>query len=252
MSPPPAFSLAVVCEAAGDLRISADLADRVLTEEVDWIDPGDLDLHRRWRGLEEADGHLEWHWVGHLAKQKGLRAHGHFQGEPGALDAQMARKALLLLQGSSRVPDAVLLIRDSDGLMERRRGLEQARDSSPWTFPVVLGVAHTKRECWVLAGFEAQTEAEEKALADLRRKLGFDPRLKAEDLSAAEAGALRNAKRVLEHLLQGNPKREQVCWMECGLETLHERGRLSGLSHFLDEVRAQLVPLFSGRAPEQS
>lgn len=252
MSPSSAFSLAVVCEAAGDLRLCADLADRVLIEEVDWIDPGNLDLYRGWRGLEEVYSHLEWHWVSHLAKQKGLRAHGHFRDEPGALDARMARKALLLLQGSSRVPDAVLLIRDSDGLTERRRGLEQARDSSPWAFPVVLGVAHTKRECWVLAGFEAQTEAEEKVLAELRRELGFDPRLKAEDLSAAEAGAPRNAKRVLERLLQGNTDRERICWMECGVETLRQRGQLSGLSDYLDEVRARLVPLYSGRPPERS
>ncbi|HSK77580.1 MAG TPA: hypothetical protein VLQ45_14105 [Thermoanaerobaculia bacterium] len=248
MSPSSAFSLAVVCEAAGDLRICADLADRVLTEEIDWIDPDNLHMYRSWRGLEETDSHLEWHWVSRLAKQKGLKPHGHFRDEPGDLDARMARKALLLLlKESTRVPDAVLLIRDSDGLTERRRGLEQARDSSPWAFPVVLGVAHTKRECWVLAGFEAQTEAEEKVLAELRRELGFDPRLNAEDLSAAEAGALRNAKRVLERLLQGSPDRERICWMECEVETLRERGRLSGLSEYLDEVRARLVPLFSGR-----
>lgn len=250
MSLTPAFSLAVVCEAGGDLRISTGLADRVLAEEVQWVDPGNLDLYRGWRGLEESNSHLEWHWVGRLAKQLGLRAHGHFQGEPGALDAQMARKALLLLQRSPRVPDAVLLVRDSDGLTERRRGLEQARDSYPWPFPIVLGVAHAKRESWVLAGFEAQTEAEERALAELRQELGFDPRLNSENLSAAEVGALRNAKRVLERLLQGTADREELCWMQCELATLYQRGRLSGLSDYLDEVRSRLVPLFSGRRPE--
>jgi hypothetical protein len=246
-----AFTFAVVCEAPADLRLVADLADRVLCQEIDWVDSENLALHRQWRGLKPGDSHLEWHWVGRLAQQQNIRAHGHFSGEPGALDATAARKALLLLTRSQQPPDAVVLARDTDGQEERRRGLEQARDASPWPFEVVLAVAHTKREGWVLAGFDPGSKVEEEALAGIRRELGFDPRLQAESLTATEPQAPRNAKRVLNRLISGNPDREQECWTATDLGTLRERGGLSGLATFLDEVRALLIPLFKNPRPSQ-
>jgi hypothetical protein len=252
MTPSAAFSLAIVCEAPGDLRTSTSLADRVLSQEVEWINPESLDLHRRWRGMEENESHLEWHWVARIAKQQGLRIQGNFRGEPGALDANMARKALLLLANARQQPDAVVLIRDSDGYLDRVRGLEQARASYDWPFPIVLGVAHTKRECWVLAGFEPRTESERRILEDLRQELGSDPRLNAETLSAAEPGARRNAKRVLEALTGGDQDRESACWAEGDLQTLRERGFATGLADYLDEIRTRLVPVFSGGRPPRS
>jgi len=245
MAPVAAYSFAVVCEAATDLDLCADLADRVLCQEVDWLDQESLELHRTWRGLGESESHLEWHWVGKLAREQGLRVHGHFRDEPGALDAAMARKALLLLFQSERPPDAVVLSRDTDGVEERRLGLRQARDAFSWPFEIVLAVAHTKRECWVLAGFEPRSELETRVLVDLRQELGFDPRLRAEGLTASEPQALRNAKRVLERLLGGSRDREEDCWRSCDLAVLAERGRLTGLTEYLEEVRSRLVPIFT-------
>jgi|tagenome__1003787_1003787.scaffolds.fasta_scaffold20933549_2 hypothetical protein len=253
MSGSAAYTFAVVCEAPADLRLVADLADRVFCHEVEWIDPESLDLHRLWRGLELKDNHLEWHWVRRVAKEHHLGGpHGHFKEKPGTLDAAMARKALLLLADVRNPPDAVVLVRDTDGWEERRRGLTQARDVKPWPFEIVLAVAHTKRECWVLAGFDPCSESEEKALAELRQELGFDPRVRAEELTAAAPNAPRNAKRVLDRLLSGNQDREQECWAACDLETLAERGRLTGLADYLEEVRERLVPLFTNRDSQAS
>lgn len=247
MSEAAALSLAVVCEAAADLRLVTDLADRVFCEEIDWIEPQNLELHRSWRGLKAGESHLEWHWVPRLAKQQNHpKAHGHFGDEPGAQDAFMARKALLLLAGEQQRPDAVILVRDTDA--KRRRGLIQAREAAPWPFKVVLAVIHTKRECWVLAGFEPNSEAERQTLAALRQELGFDPRLKAENLTAAKPQALRNAKRVLGRLTTGNEERERRCWVTSDLETLRERGQGTGLADYLDEVRERLVPMLTGHA----
>jgi hypothetical protein len=249
MSTAAAFTFAVVCEASADLRLSSGLADRVLCQEIDWLDSESLDLYRRWRGLEESGSHLEWHWVPKLARELNVKAHGHFGGEPGALDAAMARKALLLLTMTRQVPDAVILVRDTDGQAERRRGLAQARDTSPWPFQVILAILHAKRECWVLAGFEPRSEAEERALADLKRELGFDPRLEAENLTAAQPQAQRNAKRVLDRLVGGNEDREEACWRSCDVEVLGQRGRLTGLADYIEEIRSRLVPLFTSRIP---
>lgn len=249
MSSAAAFTFAVVCEAPDDLRVVTALADRVLCGEVDWIEPESLELYRKWRGLDEEDSYLEWHWVGKLAKQLNFRAHGHFRDEPGALDAAMARKALRLLTQTKNPPDAVILSRDTDGREARRQGLSQARDVSPWPFEVVLAVAHTKRECWVLAGFDPESDAEETALAELKSELGFDPRIHAEGLTAAEPHAPRNAKRVLERLIARNRDREEGCWTSSDLETLRNRGSLSGLTDYLDEIRSRLVPLFKHPEP---
>jgi hypothetical protein len=247
-----AFTFAVVCEASADLRIAAELADRVLCQEIDWIDSESLEFYRLWRGLEDGHSHIEWHWIDPLAKRYNIKVHGHFEDRPGALDASMTRKALLLLTRAQRTPDAVVLVRDTDGREERRRGLEQARSSSQWPFAIILAVAHTKRECWVLAGFDPCSESEEHILAELNRELGFDPRVRAEELTAAAPNAPRNAKRVLERLVAGNQDREEECWVACDLETLAERGRLTGLADYLREVRERLVPLFTNRGPQIS
>jgi hypothetical protein len=241
-----AYVLAVVCEADTDRRTATGLADRVLCREVDWIEPENLNGHRKWQGLVEGSSHLEWHQIKGHAHARGLKAHGHFTGEPGAPDAFAARLALLLLATTGQRPAAAVLVRDTDGQQERKLGLEQARRDRDWPFPVVIGSADPKRESWVLAGFEPRTSDEEASLAQLRQELGFDPRFRAEALSAKAPGALRDAKRVLSLLARGDYDREQSCWVDCRLEDLVERGRLNGLADYLEEVRTKLVPLFTG------
>jgi hypothetical protein len=242
MTSPAAYVLAVVCEADADRRISTALADRILCEEVEWIEPESIDLHRRWQGLE---GRSFLRWTEAVRLAKAIHAHGHFKGLPGDPDAFAARKALLLLMAERCPPDAVLLIRDSDGDFQRRSGLEQAREENPWPFAIILGLAHPKRECWVLAGFEP-VDVEEKGILDsLRRELGFDPRTQAHDLTAKEAGARRDAKRVLATLTQGRSDREEACWTEGHLESLKARGAETGLADYLEEIRERLVPIFN-------
>lgn len=242
-----AYVLVVVCEADADRRTATGLADRVLCQEVEWIEPESIDLHRRWQGLAEGSAYLEWRRTATLARERGLRPHGHFDGRPGAPDAYAARRALLLLALEASRLDAVLLIRDSDGEMERRTGLEQARAERAWPFPVVLGLAHPKRECWVLAGFEPRSDAERERLANARRSLGFDPRSNAHLLLASQRGAPRDAKRVLSDLTLGSFDREAACWMECDLEILRELGTETGLTAYLDEILEHLVPIFARR-----
>lgn len=241
-----AYRLAIVCEARADRHIAAGLADRVLGSAVEWLEPESLDLFRRWQGAEEGDSHLEWRRVKALADSRNIHPHGHFQGEPGAPDAYVARRVLLLLATQPAPPDAVVLVRDLDDQEERRTGLEQARADKPWPFPVVLGTAQTKRECWVLCGFEPRNEKEEARLAEVRQELGFDPRVQAHELGAKDPAATRSAKRVLHRLVGDDSDREEACWMESDLNLLEERGSLTGLAEYLQEVRERLVPLFKG------
>lgn len=146
-------------------------------------------------------------------------------------------------------PDAVLLVRDTDGQEERIPSLEMVRKSTAWPFAVILATPHPKRECWVLAGFEPADAYEEKALGVVRELLGFDPRLEPERLTAEGRKGKKNAKNVLERLLMPGSPREESCWQRTDLRLLAERGGGSRLRDYLEEVARILVPLFGGRQP---
>jgi hypothetical protein len=242
------LSFAVVCEAPADQRTGCDLADRVFVVEVGWLEQEMLPHCRQWRGQDPSEPHLLWRNVNSLARSQRIRAHGHFEGEPGAPDAHAARLALLLIRASLNPADAVVLLRDDDRQTERRRGLEQARRSSGTGIPVVIGLAHPKRECWVLAGYEPRDQEETDALNRARRELGFDPRQHAEGLTAKHLQDKRNAERLLETLSGGVWQRQADCWKHSDFEILKDRGVNTGLTAYLEEVRRLLVPLFSGRS----
>ncbi|RKI39445.1 hypothetical protein D7Y27_21995 [Corallococcus sp. AB004] len=242
----PAYKLGVVCEAPADRETACTLADRVLLERIDWLD-GVLGSQRTWRGLASADSFLRWGSVGKEVERAGFKhvVYGHFSDEPGAHDALAARKALLLFAALDRQPDAVLLVRDSDNDPDRRKGLEQARMAKPWPFPVIIGVAEPKRECWVLAGFDAR-ESEEDTLKQVEQRLSFHPVRDAHKLTAREHGAKNDAKKALEELTSGNLERERECLRDTPLETLRQRGERVGLTQFLSEVSERLVPVMDG------
>jgi len=242
-------SLAVVADAPADARMAQELADRVLRDRSSWLGEQDeLEPHRRWRGLHDHETHLEWHKLPEQARKMGIKAHGHFAGEPGAPDAVAARKALLLLmKASSPCPDGVILLRDSDGEWDRLKGLQQARSAPDWPFKVVLGMAHPKRESWVLAGYVPSDATEQERLESLKKSVGFDPIREAHTLKSnrrSSPDAKRDAKEILAQLTLENEDREASCWQKTPLAHLREHGAQVGLTTFLEEVEAELLPLF--------
>jgi hypothetical protein len=238
------YEFGVVCEARADRDTACGLADRVLLEEVSWLEPEMLDSVRRWRGIRPETPFLKWASVREECQRAGLKGFfGKFNGQPGQPDAYMARLALLLLAASGQPPQAVLLVRDSDGDSRRRLGLEQARNDKPWPFEVVIGVAESKRECWVLAGFNPRSPEETARLDALERRLSFHPVREAHRLDAREHGAKNDAKSALEELTQGDEERERACLEETPLAVLEERGGKTGLTEYLREVRERLVSL---------
>ncbi len=239
------YEFGVVCEAPADREAACGLADRVLLEEVSWLAPEMLDSCRRWRGLRSEEPYLRWASVRDEAKRVGLKIFGQFGGEPGQADAVMARRALLLLAGAERRPDAVLLVRDGDAQRDRQ-GLEQARKHSRWPFEIIIGLADPKRECWVLAGFEPRNEDETARLEAEKQRLSFHPIREAHQLTARKHSAKKDAKVVLEELTQGDPERERACLEETPLAVLEERGTRTGLTAYLKEVRERLVPVLGG------
>jgi hypothetical protein len=235
---------AVVHEAPADFTTATELADRVLLEAIDWLDEDQIAYQRSWLGEITGPRYLTWKGIKKLAREAGVRSHGHFDGEPSLPDAAAARRAIDFLL--AEVPDlsAILLIRDQDDDPQRRQGLEQARKQDRSGIAIVVGLAIVERECWVLSGFEPQDENESARLAIERSKLGFDPCLRSHELTACKDDrATRSPKRVLRELTADDRVRECRCWNDPSLELLRERGSDNGLAAYLHEVRDKVAPL---------
>lgn len=232
-------SIGLVVEAPADAQTARVLVDRVLLAHADWIDDSLLEHHRAFRGIEPDSLVTHWKKVPALAKAHGVRSHGHFSGEPGAPDANAARRALLLLTKLG-MPDAVVLLRDADDQPERRVGLRQAREGSIHESRIAIGVAEPEREAWLLAGFQPRNDQERATLAGERQRLGFDPCLEPHSLRGE---GKRSAKTALTALTRDDREREHQCLADTPLERLHERGASCGLAEFLDELRTRVAPV---------
>lgn len=95
-------------------------------------------------------------------------------------------------------------------------------------------------------GFIALNRSEEKTLEEIKNQLNFDPCQESHRLrsnSKKEPERMRNSKVVLEKLTGGEFERERKCWEETDLETLRNRGKNTGLTHYMNEVENQLTSI---------
>ncbi|HVK69012.1 MAG TPA: hypothetical protein VM694_31360 [Polyangium sp.] len=239
--------LGLIVEGPSDARTVPEIVDRVLVHHGLPAQAEDLDGLRAFRGLDAGTPFLAWKEVDRASRQRGVpRRHGHFGAEPAIEDARTAVLALRCFVAEDPQPAAVLLVRDSDGKHEERaRGLEQARNDFDWPFVVSIGVAHTMRECWVIAAFKAQSKEEQQALATLRKDLGFDPTVQSHALDATKDTAKKSPKRVLSCLLGKDDEREAECFREADIEHLRKVGADNGLAAFIEELEQRLVPIFA-------
>ncbi len=240
----------LVCEGPSDQRTVTRLVERVLSDEVHWL----IDSFSKfigWRGVLGLQDFTSWageKGIKGLARDRNLRVHGEFSGQPGSGEALQATKAIRLFKDAQLNKEidgdllAIFLIRDTDGDPERRPGLKQARVSSDTNFEIVLGLPHTKRECWILVAFEPEDADDDEALGNLRAALGFDPTEHAQKLTAQKGGAKKNAKRVLNELLQGEHRREDELIESSIIDDLEAAGADVGLAEFIEEIRTRVAP----------
>jgi hypothetical protein len=236
------LSIAVVCEAPADCTTIVTLAERVICEAAPWIEPETISDYVEWRGFRRADTHLEWTSLRSIADELELVV--RFSGvKPLHPYSQNALRAIRVLARAPDPVDAIILVADSDRDQDRYKGLEQARDYARGALPIVLGLAHTKRECWHLAGFEPKNDGEGELFSEERQRLGFNPRLDSHELTAKHDTDLRSAKRVLNALTLEHHDREHECLSD--LSVLRKHGERNGLRAFLNELGQILVPLFA-------
>ncbi|HEV3383421.1 MAG TPA: hypothetical protein VG097_01330 [Gemmata sp.] len=239
-------SIALVCDAPADRITIATLAERVIREAAPWVEPETIGDYVEWRGYLRVDSHLEWTDLNRYVKEHSLVV--RFSGvKPLQPYSQTALRAIRVLAVTPDRVDAIVLVPDSDTKEDRLKGLEQARDYVKAPFPIIVGLAHTKRECWHISGFEPENDTEHKILSELRSELGFDVRTQSEELTAKHRDTIdkRSAKRVLAKLCGNNTEREQRCLTALSITELKKRGENNGLAPFLDELTTRLVPLFT-------
>lgn len=255
------LEFAVIVESGADARTATKLAERVLIEKVNWLEPDLLQNLFRWSGLEETTEYSCWRDIGDIikrAKESGLpvpKFLGHSKTGPLKADGAATLKILNLIRllqlKNSRQIRAVLFIRDLDNQPERRDGIEQARSEHIAQQPqleIVIGTANRMREAWVLNGFVPLNQGEEEILREIIAQLTFHPCKESHKLrsnSWEEPDRIRNPKVILAQLTNNDGLREQQCWEETNLDLLRERGGDTGLSAYLHEIEQRLIPLIS-------
>jgi len=150
-----------------------------------------------------------------------------------------------LQAATARLSDLTLIVGpNASGKTERLRGLNQARECGRWSFAIAIGVAHPKRECWILAAFQPDDDDDRSCLEVLRKELGFDPCAASHKLTASKDSAKRSAKRVLRVLCGEDTGKAEGDLKVAALELLKQRGHRNGLAEFTAEVETHLLPLF--------
>jgi hypothetical protein len=88
---------AVVHEAEADFLTATELADRELTDAIDWLDEHLIGDQREWVGRSPAGDQLTWKQLKRLALEADVTPMGHFGGQPAFPDARAARRAIAYL-----------------------------------------------------------------------------------------------------------------------------------------------------------
>lgn len=244
------MAVVLVCEGPDDNRLLRVLIPSALREACDWLDAE----HCGFQGLTESEEYLAWSSVDEAHKacfpgNFGMSHMGKFDGTAALPYAPAARKALRILKSHFGDADGFVLVCDEDVRDSRRLdGLRQAREASTLSVRVAVGVARPKVEAWVLAGFEAKTPAEEAALRTEFEALDFDPTREPHRIRSQASGNVRNIKRVLESLTNGDHEREAAA--AANIDRMSRYGRETGAAEFIVECRCRLGSLF-GAVPRR-
>jgi hypothetical protein len=245
----------LLAEARADAEMVTCVADRILLEYAPTEQAKEagrmsswLREKREWRGVAPETTFTEWKGIKLMAQQHRIRVLGG-----GGMDRDMFRKAILVAEAVREdQPRWMVVSRDLDTSHpeERQASLEQiSAEYRKKGWLIILALARPFREAWVLHGFQPQDEKEIALLKAERTKLGFDPTLFPERLTAQKDSAKQNAKRVLKALLSSSRSlrdREANCLEETPLVELRNKAAKSegsGLKHFIESFENQLVPL---------
>ena len=176
---------ASVAEHETDHKVVRALVDRCAEEAVPWT-RDQLDYLRvwssgfRWTDANSLDG-AAFRWGGTQSRVPNTVRFGRFDGNLRDHDAYATRKLLVALASAS--VELVVLLRDRDGVEERepsiRTAVQDFREKFGGQIQVCIGIADLELESWVLTGFVAQTDDEQRRLRAEAQTLHFESDLQS-------------------------------------------------------------------------
>jgi len=243
--PEPAYRFVVAGEDGGHFEACSTLATRCLVEVCDWL-----------------DGNLgPGCWESQPLSKASAKAREQFSKRPGSFgsplhgrwgrapDARLVLAQLYLWQYSGWSFDGAVIARDVDQQPERRQGaasaLDEMRNRGALRKPVVLAYADPEIEAWYVAGFEPKSAADTVRFADALLQLSFNPSETPHRLTSKRQTDLKDAKRVLDLLCDGDRGRVAAC-LQQPLDLLSGRGVETGLAQFIADCKTILARAVSG------
>lgn len=248
--------IAVVGEAAGDFEVARELIDQTIMRCVTHIEESVIDSYRVYVGPSANEPFVVWRSLDTSnPKDYRLAIRGRFGlADPWPNTDIAVRIRRAIFDCLSRAPEAfVVVVKDTDNDDSRHAELRQVLPLIV-KMPIVLGVQHTEQECWLLAGFQAEGEEEER-LNELCGKwppgVGFNPCEQSHRLTATKKDDEKlSPKRVLKYLSGGDRTRELKGLHRNQHDTLKARGGENGLADFLRDIEQRLIPsVFGVRVP---
>lgn len=247
------FRVVVFAEDEDDAEIVCGLADRVF-REVGNIPSTELTTCRSWQGDGVNCHFIKKDWIpvkfeALKQKDKRPRFRRRLGDKPPGSYTAFWRKAIELVVALNETQPVrgVLIHCDVDHKKRaERKDIEQAcGEPQEAALTFVLATPDREIEAWLLNGFCAQTPAEEKRLAEWKRKLQFDPCTQAE--RARDTSGDRDPKNIINALTNSDAQRKRYCWEEEKLGILRQRGVETLLTQFLDDVETRFLDLLTNK-----
>lgn len=277
-----ALRFVLIAEDRAHAWLAMTLADRLAVEQVPWLQGHEheetkllpdafriFDIEDR-RAIGLGDVSAQGELLGRFVRKKDIRDlcdRGEIPRVHGlGIEPITATAILALRYFRTHEPhsSAVIMMVDTDNTMsleETRRCLNEARTGKYFKnglpFQFVFGACHPEAEAWLICAFEPEGPEEQKRVDDERKRLGVDPCMSGDRLTAGNIDGKRDAKRVLARLISVKETDAKKAALEerslqgirlCGLDRLMERGERIGLKAFLNDLSESLVPLYQKKA----
>lgn len=237
----------LVAEDDGCAQNAQRLADRLLMGKLrnEWrVDPDDdLGTWRRWTGIDEGVAWELFRAAGPRRAFGGGRPPlpgGPFGGGP-----WLAKLRSWSQHFAVEGVDLVVFALDQDRKPDRRAAVNKFIDETHWT---AVALMNPEGEAWRIVAFRNPTASQQRAHRDIVSALTFDPVREPHRLHSTTPGSDRDAKAILQKLLDGRSD-EWMVWFDRAVDDgwsalPHE----SGLPQYLDRFRSLMDALVSRRA----
>lgn len=174
--------------------------------------------------------------IPHIIRLLGLPRYSKFEhGDLGAL-----RRLQWILKKQSILENSIVIwSRDQDGDSVRRDDAMQAQENGLFEH-LILAIANECDEAWIVAGYRPTSKDDRELLEKLKKKLGFDPTTRPEQLSHKDGGDVpRSAKQAVRDLFDGDIE-QQTAALLMAVTSETQSQIACGLRQFRDDLEAWL------------